>query len=60
MPEEYSGTWEHVNPELSRIELPDGWIIMSRVHLIVGGKDYHASSNPLYYHDPHKKWRIKK
>lgn len=59
MPEEYSGAWEHLNSELSRIELPDGWLILSRTHIIVGGKDIWVVNNAKIYHDPEKKWRIK-
>ena len=56
---EYSGKWEVINPELSRIETDDGWIILTRTHIIVGGKDLWVVNNSYPYHDPEKKWRIK-
>lgn len=55
----YPGEWEVVNFEMSRMELPDGWLIITRVQYIVGGEVFHTASNPLLYHDPKKNWRIK-
>lgn len=55
----YSPAWEIINAEISRLELPDGWLILARSHLIMGGKDYFAARDVVLYHDPEKKWRIK-
>jgi hypothetical protein len=59
MQSEYSGEWEHINPELSRVETHSGWIVLTRTHMIVGGKDAWVVNNSFPLSDPEKKWRIK-
>ncbi len=50
--------WEWVNSDLRRLKIPGGWLAITTVKLIIGGKDYHATSQPILVPDPYYAWNI--
>lgn len=56
----FDGEWEVVNGDLRRIKIPGGWIAMTTVKVLIGGRDYHAVSQPILIPDPYYDWRIVK
>ena len=50
--------WEHVNADLRRLKIPGGWLAITTVKIIVGGKDYHVTSQPIKIDDPYYAWII--
>lgn len=54
----FDGEWEVINGDLRRLKIPGGWIAISTVKLIIGGKDYHAVSQPILIPDPYYDWVV--
>ena len=54
----YPRQLERINSEMSMLKMPFGWVVIVHSHVIVGGKDTHVSTHPLFYDDPDYEWQL--
>lgn len=54
----YPRDWETVNPDVYRLRINGGWLIMTRMQILVGGKEFYVNSQPVVWPDEHDEWQL--